>query len=172
MPKRHEIIGLRSGRLLVIGNIDDGTRNRRVLCRCDCGIIKPVIATEIRRGSTRSCGCLSRDLLRLRCTKHGEGPRVTGHRTPEYLAWQEMKRRCYTPGRPGYQNYGGRGIKVCDEWRDDFMAFIAHVGRRPSDCHSLDRIDVNGNYEPGNMRWATYHEQRMNQRRMSPSASR
>lgn len=80
------------------------------------------------------------------------------------MAWQEMLRRCHDPGRPGYVNYGGRGITVCAAW-DDFPAFLAAIGPRPSARHSLERDDVNGNYEPGNVRWATRTEQARNTRR-------
>lgn len=84
--------------------------------------------------------------------------------TPEYQAWHSMKRRCFIASLPNYKNYGGRGITVCEEWCLSFTAFLTHVGRRPSPRHSLDRIDVNGNYEPGNVRWATQIEQHSNRR--------
>ena len=80
-------------------------------------------------------------------------------RTPEHCAWVSMKQRCTNPKKREYEHYGGRGIKVCDEWMRSFLAFFAYVGPRPSAKHSLDRIDVNGNYEPGNVRWATQQEQ-------------
>lgn len=94
--------------------------------------------------------------------KHGHtnGRRVT----PEYRAWQSMQRRCYTPSASHFAEYGGRGITVCEAWRASFPAFLADVGPRPSPTHSIDRIDVNGNYEPGNVRWATREEQHRNQR--------
>lgn len=75
--------------------------------------------------------------------------------TPEYRAWYNMKSRCYTAKLPAYKNYGGRGIRVCDEWLHDFPQFLKDVGKRPSPKHSLDRINVNGNYEPSNCRWVT-----------------
>src|SRR5262245_21492050 len=87
-----------------------------------------------------------------------------GGMTPEYRAWANMKTRCYAPSYRGYHNYGGRGIQVADEWRN-FEAFYAHVGPRPSAQHSIDRIDNGGNYEPGNVRWATRNEQQGNKRR-------
>jgi len=84
--------------------------------------------------------------------------------TPEYAAWCAAKTRCYNTKDPNYVRYGARGIKMCEEWREDFSAFLAHVGNRPSSDHSLDRINVNGNYEPGNCRWATWIEQCNNRR--------
>jgi hypothetical protein len=84
--------------------------------------------------------------------------------TPEYRAWQGMKARCFRKTQKGYQYYGGRGITVCPEWVAEFATFYAHVGPRPSSDHSLDRIDTNGNYEPGNVRWATFIEQMNNMR--------
>ena len=75
-----------------------------------------------------------------------------------------MKERCYNTRRHNYKDYGGRGIKVCDEWRNDYVAFLSHIGRKPSNYHTLDRIDVNGNYEPGNVRWATKAQQQRNKR--------
>lgn len=83
---------------------------------------------------------------------------------PEYLAWREMKVRCYRETNVQFEDYGGRGISVCREWRDSFLAFFNHIGPRPSHGHSLDRIDNDGNYEPGNVRWATKVEQRANRR--------
>lgn len=85
-------------------------------------------------------------------------------RTAEYQAWRGMKRRCYAKSYIGYQIYGGRGIRVSPKWRHDFAAFFREVGLRPSSEHSLDRIDVNGHYEPGNVRWATKQQQGNNRR--------
>lgn len=86
------------------------------------------------------------------------------HNTPEYKAWRGMRTRCYNPNDAHYKNYGGRGIEVCEKWRIDFTTFYADMGPRPSEIHSLDRIDVNGNYEPSNCRWATRSEQQKNKR--------
>lgn len=84
---------------------------------------------------------------------------------PEFAAWRGMRHRCNSPKNSAWKNYGGRGIKVCERWQSSYEAFLADVGRRPSPTHSLDRIDVNGNYEPDNVRWATRDEQSQNQRR-------
>ncbi len=95
--------------------------------------------------------------------KHGENLR--GKMTPEYRAWQSMKQRCSNPRHRGYKNYGGRGIAVARVWLDSFQTFLASIGRRPTTGHSIDRIDNDGNYEPGNVRWATRSQQRQNMRR-------
>lgn len=94
--------------------------------------------------------------------KHGHCTRT--RRTLEYSSWLNMKSRCLNPKYPRYANYGGRGIQICRRWMDSFKDFLRDVGLRPSATHSLDRIDVNGNYEPGNVRWATKSEQQRNRR--------
>lgn len=81
---------------------------------------------------------------------------------PEYKAWKKMKERCYNPNVHAFNRYGGRGIKVCEEWRTDFFSFLRDVGNRPSSKHSIDRINNDGDYEPGNVRWGTKQEQANN----------
>lgn len=98
---------------------------------------------------------------------HGEY--VGGKRSTEYVAWMSMKQRCYEPTHPAFKDYGGRGIVMCAAWKRDVAAFIADVGRRPSSVHSIDRIDPDGIYEPGNVRWATKTEQSRNRRPSSRS---
>lgn len=127
-------------------------------CSCECGAVKVVCGSHLRNGHTKSCGCFRRDTASADRTEHG----MTG--SPEWRAWNTMKRRCGEAAFQGYQNYGGRGIAVCNEWIDSFESFFAHVGPRPSRGHSIDRVDVNGNYEPGNVRWATREEQNRNRR--------
>jgi hypothetical protein len=128
-------------------------------CRCSCGTVRWVSSTALRRGDTQMCASCAAQTV-----AHGESRREAV--TPEYRAWKEMQARCYNESHPKRHLYGGRGITVADEWRgsDGFRAFLAHVGRRPSSKHSLDRIRVDGNYEPGNVRWATATEQNRNRR--------
>lgn len=135
-----------------------------VLVRCDCGTEKVMRVCEVYGGRTKSCGCWKRKRMGNLNLRHGEA-RVDGAAsTPEWRAWSAMISRCEATTWRDYANYGGRGIRVCDRWRGSFEAFIEDMGRRPSPGHSLDRIDVNGNYEPDNCRWATLEQQANNKR--------
>lgn len=100
-----------------------------------------------------------RELLGLAANGSVVRKRHGMNKSPEHRAWVHMKQRCTNPKKREYKHYGGRGIKVCDEWMHSFLAFFEHIGLRPSEKHSLDRIDVNGDYEPGNVRWATHQQQ-------------
>jgi len=102
--------------------------------------------------------------------KYRHGSARKGKITPEFAAWCAAKDRCSNPNNDHYCYYGGRGIRMAGEWLNDFAAFLAHIGPKPSPELSLDRIDVDGHYEPGNVRWATSSEQRLNQRRMKKAA--
>lgn len=163
-----QFVGKASGRLTVTA-VSSERRNHAICldCKCSCGSECTVLKVQFSKGLVKSCGCLKKEIF----TKGG-GPRKHGHTgkgwwSPEYQAWQHMKRRCYNPRVPGYKNYGGRGIAVCDEWREKggFEKFLAHVGPKPHPDLSIDRINVDGNYEPGNVRWATAKEQMNNTRR-------
>lgn len=131
-------------------------------CHCVCGKECVGLAILLRTGMKRSCGCLHSEVTAARNTKHGAAKR--GEVTSEFAIWSGMISRCYDPKTTRYPQYGGRGIAVCDEWRTDFAAFLAHVGPRPSSKHSIDRIDNDRGYEPGNVRWATMKEQCRNRR--------
>lgn len=127
-------------------------------CRCFCGGVFEAHGHTLLSGSRKSCGCLSAPTQFK--TKHGASG---SNKAPEYSSWAAMKDRCKRPGNASYRHYGGRGIKVCDRWLNDFEAFLADMGPRP-DGHSIDRIDPNGNYEPSNCRWATAKEQCLTRR--------
>lgn len=167
--RKLDLTGTRFGRLLVQGpaptELGPPPRLRprsAWRCLCDCGVSLAVVTDVLRDGRTRSCGCLRTDELRARSVTHGASKGFK--RTPEYRAWLHAKGRCFTPTDHKFAEYGGRGITMCPEWRDNFPAFLAHVGPRPSAKHSLDRIEVNGDYEPGNVRWATAKVQSNNKR--------
>ena len=129
--------------------------------RCDCGQQRLCLLANLTNGSTKSCGCLNRESL-------SQAPRRLTHGlagTREYAAWLNMIQRCHGPNAATrWPHWAGRGIVVCDEWRDDVAAFLAHVGPKPGPDYSLDRIDNDGNYTVGNVRWATRSEQNRNQR--------
>lgn len=164
------MVGEKHGRLTVIAQNPQRLRGQLTWdCVCDCGErILAVKGGDLRSGNTKSCGCLRREMgaaLGGASRKHGESLHNRSGRgsTPEYSAWANMKSRCQNPNHRSYGDYGGRGITVCERWQS-FESFIADMGRRPNDFHSLDRIDNNGNYEPGNVRWATSQQQNANQR--------
>src|SRR5258705_1681231 len=142
-------IGQRFPRLVVISPAGSNRYGRLFECRCDCGRITIVSFAALHRGGKKSCGCLK--------TIH----RMS--RSPEFQAWTDLKRRCCDPGNASYRHYGGKGIAVAPEWANDFVAFYAYVGPRPSNRHSVDRYpNREGNYEPGNVRWATLEQQNQN----------
>jgi len=170
MPKRldfNSIKGKKINYLTVIKEVEHHTTSgghihRAALFSCECG--KEFIAqiSSVTTGSTKSCGCFSRkiagDRLRIANKKHGM------YNTPEYNAWSSLKKRCINPKHKSYKDYGGRGIKICDSWIKNFENFLEDMGLRPGPTHSIDRIDVNGDYHKDNCRWATKKEQSRNQR--------
>lgn len=156
-----DISGHRFCRLVVLSPAGKAgaSRSQRWHCVCDCGERLAVVGRDLRNGTTRSCGCLSRETSRdvgYSSKTHG----MTG--TSIYAIWRGMLARCNNPNEPSYRHYGGRGIRVCDRWLE-FDAFLADMGDRPATL-SLDRRDNNGNYEPGNCRWATMTQQGRNRR--------
>lgn len=157
MAKTIDLAGRRFGRLIAqerASNHPSG-RSPRWLCLCDCGKPTLVIANHLLRGDTKSCGCLQAELTSARKTKHGAS------HSPEYEAYRAAKYRCQVPGNKSYSRYGGRGIEFKFV---SFESFLDEVGQRPSDKHSLDRIDNSLGYEPGNVRWASPQEQQRNRR--------
>lgn len=155
-------VGDRFGRLVVTSYLTKSGSFVAVLC--DCGKQCSCRAYRLVSHDKRSCGCLRDDKSRERA---GARFRTHGFKgTPEYSAWDNIKQRCFKPSHKAYHNYGGRGISMCPEWACSFMAFFDHVGYRPSRLHSIDRIDNNGNYEPGNVKWSTSSEQAKNRRQL------
>lgn len=153
MSRLIDLTGRRFGSLVVISRAHNSdSHHARWFCQCDCGNTAVVYSSNLIRGHTRSCGCQKEE----RILKHG----MCG--SPEYQAYQGMIDRCFNPNNSEYRNYGGRGITVCDKWREGFEAFYSDMGDRPSSQHSLDRIDVNGNYEADNCRWANIFVQAQN----------
>lgn len=147
-PPAVVVAGERYGRLVVIGDAGStALGQRRYKVRCDCGKETTVVGASLRRGATQSCGCLHRE--RFRHEAHGRSG------TPEYRTWQAIIQRCTNPKDRAYQYYGARGVKICERWRNSFAAFLADMGPKPGRSYSIDRIDEDGNYEPGNCRWVT-----------------
>ena len=138
-----------------------GTEGAYWNCVCDCGAESEVKSGNLRSGKSKSCGCFNLAQIRKRNTKHAHANR--GAKTPEYQTWCRMMKRCYTPSDPRYHYYGGRGISVCMRWHS-YPSFFSDMGPRPSPKHSIDRINNDGNYEPGNCRWATALQQQNNRR--------
>lgn len=157
-------VGAQFGRWTVLAKLGRKSKQRVWECRCECGTVREVIAQSLRRYN--SCGCIRVEMLVARGPQtfvHGESGKI---KTTEWVIWNDMVRRCSNPNDAAYKDYGGRGIKVCEEWltAHGYVRFLAHVGRRPSSKHTIERVNTNGNYEPGNVTWATMPEQARNKR--------
>jgi hypothetical protein len=162
MRKRIEIkANQRFNRLRFLAEEPSINNRRRGLFLCDCGNVTRAAIHDVRSGHTCSCGCFHTERQRSART---HGATLSRQNPPEYIAWKAMKARCYDRKTIGYKNYGGRGIRVCEKWLNDYPAFLKDVGMKPTPEHSLDRIENDGDYEPGNCKWSTKVEQRRNNR--------
>lgn len=153
------ITGQKFGRLTVLRKTDKNRHRQQIWeCICECG--KKVFAStsSLKSKNTQSCGCYKKHKLTTKMTKHGM------HNSTEYRTWWHIIGRCHTETNRSYSEYGGRGITVCQRWRDSFEAFYADMGPKPHPDYSIDRIDNDGNYEPSNCRWADRTVQSTNQR--------
>lgn len=160
MPPFKDLTGQRYGRLTVLARTADYRPGIAVWnCQCICGTV-----TKVRTGELKhrvSCGCAntdaaSREVRRVRATTHGRA------KTRVWNTWVNMIQRCHNPNAGGFEKYGGRGITVCERWRESFEAFLADMGEMPTEKHTIDRIESRLNYTPDNCRWATMKEQQNN----------
>lgn len=152
---KNKYVGQKFGRLVILKY---SHRNKHshpyYICKCDCGNIKTINIYSLKSGLTKSCGCYNKE----QNTKHGMS------RSPEHKAWYDLNDRCYNQKNKKYKDYGGRGIRVCERWKNSFVAFQKDMGPRPSKQHSVERIDNDKGYEPDNCKWATRHTQTRNRR--------
>jgi hypothetical protein len=163
-PRLQDLRGQTFGRLTVTSYVGCQISGRKQYhcwrCVCTCGGTPVVQGRSLRRGDTRSCGCLG-----LEHSLSGNARRRHGMKhTSEYNTWNTMYQRCHNPNCASYKNYGGRGVKVCKRWQKSFDNFFSDMGRKPSPSHCLERINNDGDYEPGNCCWATRAEQSCNKR--------
>ena len=161
---------MRFGRLVVVERAENkvsksGKNIICWLCFCDCGNMKIVLGGSLKAGKTISCGCYHKEIASKNLRTHG----LKRHEL--YPSWLNLKQRCTNPNNPYYANYGGRGIVVCGRWMQSFENFLEDMGERPSDKHSIDRIDNDKGYFPENCRWATRSEQNMNTRNRKDNTS-
>ena len=161
-----DLTGKKFGRLTVLRKDGRDRHGMRLWeCACDCGKIIKTRKGALTSGRSKSCGCFNIEGRIQRATKHGM------HLSPEYTAWRHMIDRCKNIKNKHFDDYGGRGITVCERWHNSFENFYADMGPRPSQKHSIDRIDNNCGYEPSNCRWATATTQALNKRKQMRNTS-
>ena len=154
MGRPVDMVGKVFGNLTVVRQ--DGLKNNSVAweCKCTCGNVRTISGDSLRRGNSTSCGCQrNRDKI-----THGLSD------SPEYAVWRAMRSRCNNVNDPAFKDYGARGITVCPQWDSSFESFISDIGRRPSDSHTLERVDNDKGYSPGNCKWDTRSRQASNRR--------
>jgi len=152
------ILNNRYNRLTVIGYFGKSKNRYFWKCLCDCGNYAIVDRGNLIPGHSQSCGCFKKELIKKSSITHGLS------KTKEYAIWADIKKRCYNKNNSAYKFYGAKGITMCNKWKNSFIPFITDMGKRPSENHSIDRINTFGNYEPSNCRWTTKDIQSNNTR--------
>lgn len=172
MSNRIDMKGKVCGRLTVVRRMQTLNEKSRWRCLCKCGNKVTVFGYLLRNGKTTSCGCYQSELRSLANLKHGHTTGNESRRSTEHHAWHNMKSRCLNPNWPGYADYGGRGIKICDRWlqkEKGFENFLADMGIKPFPTYTIERVNNEGDYEPANCIWTSRKRQARNRRPIGTS---